>query len=56
MIAEHYQEITQEHPRVGGEHSSKEPFEQLVNSYSGHLHKLATVYYFLSIEQCYVHA
>ncbi len=39
---------------VGGEHSSKELFEQLVNSYSEHLHELATVYYFLYKNQCYV--
>jgi len=25
-------------PAVGGEHSRKEPFEQLVNDYSEHLH------------------
>jgi hypothetical protein len=28
-------------PVVGGEHSRKEPFEQLVNSYSEHLHMSA---------------
>jgi hypothetical protein len=26
-------------PQVGGGHSRKEPFEQLVNSYSEHLHR-----------------
>ncbi len=35
---------------VGGDHSSKELFEQLFNSYSEHLHELATLFlfYFLS--------
>jgi hypothetical protein len=28
-------------PTVGGEHSRKEPFEQLVNGYSEHLHRSA---------------
>jgi hypothetical protein len=27
---------------VGGEHSSKELFEQLINNYSEHLHEVST--------------